>query len=284
MIVIPNVSEGRSGEVLKRLTSSVSASGTRVLDVHSDTRHNRSVITGAGETASEISAMVALAIAADRSIDLRTHEGIHPRIGALDVCPFVPHEGSIEEAIAAAHECGSRIAEEAGLPVYFYAMASGRGLELPELRRGGLGGLIDRVTTLPADRGPSEIDPASGVVCVGARDVLIAFNVFIEAGLDVATQIAAAIRERSGGLKGVRALGLPIDGSTSQVSMNLTTPRDVGIDAAFEAVTGLLGSRGGVTATEIVGLVPESLMPNPNAEAARLLMSPGRSLQSALDR
>ena len=133
------------------------------------------------------------------------------------------------------------------------------------------------------DLGPRDIDPRFGVVCVGARDVLIAFNVWIRGGVDAARDIAFAVREKDGGLPGVRALGLAMEGSLAQVSMNLTAPEDTGVQAAFAAVASQAGRLGvPIEKTELVGLVPERFLPPPDAEAARLLIEPGRSLEAAL--
>lgn len=283
MIVIPNVSEGRRAGVLASLAAAI-APPARILDVHTDAVHNRTVFTVAGPTEALIEAMTALAVEAAASIDLTVQTGTHPRLGALDVCPFVPHEGSMEEAIAAAVETAKRIGE-AGLPVYLYEAAARRpqARSLPELRRGGLEGAIARTGDIPPDFGPSSISPRSGVVCVGARNPLIAFNVWLRCGVAAAREIAAKVRTSTGGLPGVRALGLEVDDTTSQVSMNLVEPAVTGIDAAFEAVGAIARANGiEVTGTEIVGLPPDAYMPAPDAEAARLLISPGRSLGSVL--
>jgi glutamate formiminotransferase len=181
---------------------------------------------------------------------------------------------------------GESIAVRHGLPVYLYGAAARRNeaRELPELRRGGLVRLRDRaVTDLPPDFGPTRIDERRGVVCVGARDVLIAFNVWLIADVEVAQRIALEIRESQSGLSGLRALGLRIDANSSQVSMNLTRPERTGIDEAYEAVK-VHADRFGVSiaSTELVGVPPERFLPDPQREAARLLKKPGRSLEIAL--
>ena len=231
--------------------------------------------------------MAALATSAAGAIDLRTQRGAHPRTGCLDVCPFVPHGTGMDGAIAAAHGAARAIARDASLPVYLYGRASRRpeAVGLPELRRGGLDALARRARSeLPPDEGPAEIDPKAGVVCVGARDVLIAFNVWIDAGVEVARAIANSVRTEGGGLPGIRALGLWLGSrALSQISMNLIEPARTGIDQAFVAVErNAAEAKVDIVATEIVGLVPERFMPDPDAQAARLLVKPGRSLESAL--
>jgi glutamate formiminotransferase len=281
LLTIPNVSEGRDELVVSQLSRSLEAAGSRVLDVHSDPSHNRSVFTVTGHL---VQGIAGLAEAAATLIDLRAHAGAHPRVGVLDVCPVVPHEDSMAAAVETARAAGEEIAERAGLPVYFYDHAAREPRSLPEIRAGGLPALIERARSgFSPDVGPREIDPRAGVVCVGARDVLIAFNVWIEGDVEAARTIADAVRERDGGLPGVRALGLEMEGGRAQVSMNLTAPDRTGIEAAFAAVAGEARRLGGsVVRTELVGLVPERYLPPPDAEAARLFIEPGRSLESVL--
>jgi glutamate formiminotransferase len=280
VIVIPNVSEGRVPAVIHALAETVVSAGARILDVHTDARHNRSVFTVAGETLNLARAMTSLATRAVELIDLTGHEGVHPRVGALDVCPFVALHGAAAEAVEAARVTGERIGA-AGIPVYLYGRGASR--SLPEIRRGGLERLIERSGIEPPDFGPRRISPAAGVVCVGARDVLIAFNVWLAAEPEAARLIARDVREGSAVLPGVRALGLEIAPGVSQVSMNLVSPEVTGIDAAFAFVERRAIAAGvPITGTEIVGLVPERFMPDPKKKAARLLISPGRSLESAL--
>jgi glutamate formiminotransferase len=285
LVMIPNVSEGRSTDKLRALAAAVWNEGGRVLDVHSDPVHNRCVLTVTGRDEDLVNASAALALEATE-IDLTMHQGVHPRLGGLDVCPFVPHDDDMGRAISAAHAAGDAIATRANLPVYFYGAAAlqPEAAELPRLRRGGLEDLIQRARDgFVPDVGPKEIDPARGVVCVGARAPLIAFNVWLRADPATARSIAAAVRSSGGGPPGIRALGLVIDDSLSQISMNLVEPEVTGIDAAFEAVRVAAADRGAeIHATEIVGLVPENYMPDPDAQAARLLMTPGRCLDPLL--
>jgi glutamate formiminotransferase len=286
LLGIPNISDGRRREVIERTSRAISKAGARVLDVHSDMVHDRSVITAAGSALHLVTGMTAVASICRETIDLRRHEGMHPRLGALDVCPIVPFGTDMAQAVAAARGIGAAIAG-IGFPVYLYGHAARRDAtrELPDIRRGGLDTLIRRAgSDLVPDLGPARVDPRTGVVCVGARDVLIAFNVWLRAPVKVARTIARAVRFASGGPPGLRALGLDIDDApTSQVAMNLIDPERTGIDRAFEAVEVNAARFGAqIVATEIVGLVPERFLPDPDAQAARLLMAPGRSIEAAL--
>jgi glutamate formiminotransferase len=286
LIAIPNVSEGRDRGKVGRLSDAIESAGAHVLDVHSDAVHNRSVLTVAGTSATLPHAMAALADAAG-DIDLTRHVGVHPRLGALDVCPLIPHDGDLNKAIRTARATGIQIVERTSLPVYFYGAAATRPetRELPSLRKGGLTTLAKRaLSDLPPDLGDPEIDLSRGVVCVGARDVLIAFNVWLRDEKAIAASIARRIRSSGGGPPGIRALPFQIDNApTSQVSMNLIRPSVTGIDDAFDAVATAARELGAtIIATEVVGLVPRRFMPDPHAQAARLLFKPGRSLESAL--
>ena len=286
LVVIPNVSEGQNEAVVKALQASMAERGAKVLDRHSDGLHHRTVFTVAGSDEQLIRAAEALAVATAIAVDLTVHEGGHPRVGALDVCPFVPVEGDdLDDARAIARAAGERIGA-AGIPVYFYGAAGQTPRELPDLRRGGLKGLIERADAgAPPDMGPRNIDPRTGVVCVGARKPLIAFNVWLEGPVTEAKRIAASVRASGGGLPGVRAIGLDMGAGRSQVSMNLTDPRKTSMEAAFQAVTNLADpSVAHVLATEIVGLPPERFVPGPETKVARLLMGPGHSLESRLQK
>lgn len=281
LLAIPNVSIGLPGVILDNASSAIERSGARVLDLHTDAVHNRSVLTVSSRDDGLIDGMVALA-AECIEIDLTAHEGVHPRLGGLDVCPFVPHGTSMDEAIDAAHTTGTRIGDELGVPVFFYCHAALRPetRALPDIRRGGLEGLIERIVGgMKPDAGPTEVDPRVGVVCVGARGPLIAFNVWLRAELDTAQAIAGLVREQGR----VRALGLDTRDGRCQVSMNLTSPNEVGIEEAFERVDAAAATRGAeIVATEIVGLVTDAHLPSPDARVARLLIEPGHSLEAAL--
>ena len=281
LLAIPNVSIGRPGVLLDNASRAIGRSGARMIDLHTDEIHNRSVLTVTGRDDDLIDAMTALA-AVCVDIDLTTHHGVHPRVGGLDVCPFVPRDTPMDVAIGAAHTTGSRIGSELGLPVFFYGHAARRRetRDLPDIRRGGLEGLTARVAAgLAPDEGPSEVDPRIGVVCVGARGPLIAFNVWLVAELHTAEDIATAVREPGR----VRALGLAVGNGRCQVSMNLTSPDEVGIEDVFGRVEGAVATGGAeVVATEIVGLVADDHLPPPDAKVTRLLIEPGHSLEAAL--
>ena len=283
LIAIPNISESEASKV-SALAGVVEGHGARVLDRHLDDEHARSVLTCTGEPEHLVDAMTFLAVEAAALIGLQQHRGQHPRVGALDVCPFVPHDIGMDAAIHLARETGRRIGA-AGIPVFLYGAAADTARSLPEIRSGGLSGLMERVSQgLEPDEGPRTVDPDIGVVCVGARDVLIAFNVWIDGDLETARRIASHIRAGLGGLPGVRALGLAVSAhGNSQISMNLVDPAETGIDRVFERIDALATKEGSrAVATEIVGLVPERFLPDPDATAARLLIEPGRSLEAAL--
>lgn len=281
LLAIPNVSEGRDRDRVASMIDTVTSRGSRVLDVHSDGDHGRSVFTVVGTQPSLVDSMTELALSAS-SIDLTTHRGLHPRLGGLDVCPFVPHDGPMSVAVDTARETATAIGD-AGLPVYLYGAASEDGRFLPDIRKGGLETLIGRARAgFVPDAGPTEIDPRTGAVCVGARDVLIAFNVFVRCAMTEAKRIAAGVRSTGGGPAGIRALAFDIASrDLRQISMNLVDPATTGIEAAYEAVLAKAPA-GTVAATEIVGLVPERFLPGPDAEVTRLLIEPGHSLESTL--
>lgn len=286
LVVIPNVSEGRRPEIIRGLQARIEQSGAKVLDTHSDELHNRTVFTVAADSPTLLDAMRSLAAAATAAIDLESHVGKHPRIGALDVCPFVPVDAGLQEAVDLAREAGARIGA-LGIPVYLYGAASEKApVELPDLRRGGLDGLIDRAERgTPPDLGPQIIDRRTGVVCVGARNPLIAFNVWLDGAADAARTIASKVRAVHGGLSGVRALGLDMGDDRAQVSMNLTDPQATSMEQALVAIEHLAGPLGvRVQATEIIGLPPQRFMPPPDARVTRLLMRPGHSLESRLQK
>ena len=262
---VPNVSEGRDGGVLRRLADAVDHAGARLVDVHSDVDHHRSVFTFLGAPGAVERAALALGRLAVELIDLRRHAGVHPRIGAVDVMPFVPLDGlTMAEAVTIAHRAGRAFASETGVPVFFYeeaALLPGR-RDLPELRAGGFERLAERLASPLGrpDAGPAVPHPSAGATVVGARRPLIALNAMLDTDdLAGARAIAAAIRERSaGGLPSVRALGvmLPSRG-VAQVSMNLldyrrTSPRTV--MERLDLETARRGLR--IAAYELVGCAP----------------------------
>jgi len=276
---VPNFSEGRDLAKVRALVDTIaSAADVEVLDWSADPDHNRSVVTYIGEPRSVEQASVAAARFALEHIDLRRHTGIHPRIGALDVLPFVPLEGTgMTDAVDSARRVGGAIAG-LGIPVFFYAAASDPpGRRLSRLRRGGFeamreGFSPDLLPDLPA--GAARPHPTAGATCVGARPVLLAWNVFVE-GIDVeeARDIAARLRETGGGFKGLRALGLRLEEQDRvQVSMNLEDPFSTSPMAVFDAIEEHVTARGGrIVETEVIGMIPDTLV-HP-ATVGRLLLS-----------
>ncbi|MBM4185485.1 MAG: glutamate formimidoyltransferase [Gemmatimonadetes bacterium] len=264
---VPNFSEGRDLSKVRALVDTIAAAGADVLDWSADPDHHRSVITFIGDEKSVEESALAAARFALEHIDLRSHVGVHPRIGALDVLPFVPLAGAcMEDAVAVAHRVGRRVGE-LGVPVFYYAVASSppaRGLA--ELRRGGFeamragfpGGLV--ADEPPGARFPH---PTAGATCVGAREVLLAWNVYVEGvGLEDARAVAAQIRERGGGFQGLRALGIHLPRQDRvQISMNLEDPDRTSPVAVFEAIDREIAKRGGrVAETEVIGMLPDTLV------------------------
>jgi glutamate formiminotransferase len=257
---VPNFSEGRDRRVIDAIGSALSARA-RLLDVHSDHDHNRSVFTVVGKEDELVEALLAAISCARDWIDLRVHEGAHPRIGAADVVPIVPlgHE-DMERARAAAVELARRIGEELGLPVFLYGeLAPGRGPSF--FRAGGLEGLAARLAAgeLRPDFGPEVLHPSAGGVIVGARKPLIAFNVDLRGGsVEDARAIASVVRERDGGFPGVRALGLDLPGSGRvQVSMNVEDWEAAALHEIVARIEAEAAARGvEVVGSELVGLMP----------------------------
>lgn len=260
---VVNISEGRRVEVVDEVAA---ACAPVLLDVHSDPDHNRSVLTLAGSAEDVIEAAFSLARAAIEQIDVSTHAGVHPRLGAVDVVPFVPMDPAAGARLGTpvmgrtgevARAWGKRAADELALPVFLYGAADARGRSLPDLRR-------DAFRGRDPDFGPAEPHPTAGAVAVGARPFLVAINCVLAAGtgleedLAMARAVARVVRERDGGLPGVRALGFALQSKgRAQVSMNLTDLAATGVEAACEAVRRAVVERGGeVTAVELVGLLP----------------------------
>lgn len=263
---VPNVSEGRRPEVVARIASAAaSAPGVRLLDVSSDPDHNRTVLTLAGTADGLHASLLALYEAALAEIDLTRHEGVHPRVGAVDVVPFVPlGDTPMEVAVAAAERLAPEVARRFGLPVYLYERAARRPERraLADIRRGGFEGFPAKIAD-PAwtpDYGDPKVHPTAGVTVIGARFFLIAFNAVLgTADVGVARAIARKVRESGGGLPAVRALGVYLASrGLAQVSMNLVDYRRTPILAALDRVrreAEALGTR--VLETEVIGLVPE---------------------------
>jgi glutamate formiminotransferase len=245
-----------------------------VLDTHIDPDHNRSVITFVARPERVVEAAVNAVRRASELIDMRAHQGEHPRLGATDVLPFVPVRGvTMEDCVRVAHEAGATIASELSIPVYYYEHAALRPerVNLEDVRRGALELLREQITTNPnraPDVGLARVHDSAGAIIVGARPFLIAFNVILHSGeIDVARQIARKIRARTGGLPFLKALGFRLQTrGLVQVSMNLVNYEVTGMAAAYDAVQ-REASRLGVQieSAEIVGLIPQNAL---NCEAA----------------
>jgi glutamate formiminotransferase len=257
---VPNFSEGRDRATLDAIGAALSARA-ELLDVHADVDHNRSVFTLVGDEESVIAALLGgIACARDR-IDLRRHDGAHPRIGAADVVPIVPvHPDDRDRARAAARLLAQRIGRELELPVFLYAdLAEGRGPAF--FRRGGPAELQRRIDAgeLAPDFGPARLHPTAGAVIVGARRPLIAFNVNLaSADVEIAREIAAVVRERGGGFPGVRALGLDLPhAGLAQVSMNVEDWEAAALHEIVERIEREARARGvEIAGSELVGLMP----------------------------
>ncbi len=262
---VPNVSEGRDRPVIEALAGAIrSVPGVRLVDIHTDGDHHRSVFTFLGPPAGVEAAAYALAEVALREIDMTTHHGIHPRIGALDVLPFVPLRGmSMEEAVRIAHRVGRTLGARFELPIFFYAEAalSPERKRLPVIRSGGYEGLARKLAD-PAwkpDAGPARFNARSGATIVGARGILVAFNVWLESDdLDAARTIAGAVRESSGGLPRVQAMGVPLARhGIVQVSLNLLDYGTTSLPRVFERVRSEAARRGiSIRRSELVGVAP----------------------------
>jgi glutamate formiminotransferase len=277
--LVPNISEGRDPEVVDAVARAFASAGATLLGTDSDADHHRSVITLAGSEPEVVAGAVAGTLAAVERIDLTRHRGAHPRMGAVDVVPFVPLAGAtMGDAVRAAVAAAERIAREAGVPTYLYGDAARRPerRNLADVRRGQFEGLRDEIPTRPErapDFGPRAVHPTAGATAVGARFFLIAFNVNLATrDVEVAKRIAKAIREKDGGLPGVKALGfdLPEQGLV-QVSMNLVDYRLTSPVAAFEAIRARAEAAGvEVAQSEVVGLIPEGAVPPGFARTVRL--------------
>jgi glutamate formiminotransferase len=257
---VPNFSEGRDRATIDAIGDALAAQA-RLLDVHSDPDHNRSVYTLVGSEAELVASLLAGIGCARERIDLRDHEGAHPRIGAADVVPLVPiRDTDAERARGAALEVARRVGEELALPVFLYAdLGPGRGPAF--FRRGGPAALQERIDAgeLAPDFGPSRLDERAGGVIVGARPPLIAFNVNLAGDdLEAAREVARAVRERDGGFPGVRALGLRLPRAGHvQVSLNVEDWRASPLHEVVAAVAREASARGlDVTGAELVGLLP----------------------------
>jgi glutamate formiminotransferase len=266
---IPNISEGRRADLIDRFASAVAATpGVRLLDRSSDASHNRTVLTLAGPPAAVRTAILSLYEHALDAIDLRQHTGEHPRLGAVDVVPFVPLDGAtMAECVSLARSVADEVASRFSLPVYLYEEAATdqarRNLE--DIRRGEFEGLAAKMGSpgWTPDAGPARPHPSAGATVIGARMPLIAYNINLASDrIDVAKKIAAAVRHSSGGLRYVKAMGVMLeDRRVAQVSMNLTNFEKTPVARVFEFVKREAARYGvGILESEIVGLVPQAAL------------------------
>jgi len=265
---VPNISEGRRREVVEDVAAAVAGPGRQVIDLSLDPDHNRSVITIVGEPDGLAEGVLSLVRRAVERIDLREHHGEHPRMGAVDVIPFIPVRGAtMDDCVRLSRTIGKRIAEEIDLPVYLYERSATNAARrnLATIRKGEFEGFAAKIA-LPEwepDFGPKEIHPSAGVVAVGAREFLIAYNINLATSdLAVAKEIASAVRSSSGGLRYVKALGFPLaEKRIVQVSMNLTNFKKTPILRVFDLVKREAERRGVLVAgSEIVGTLPRQAL------------------------
>jgi glutamate formiminotransferase len=278
---VPNFSEGRRPEVVEAIVAAMQVDEVRLLDWSLDRDHNRSVVTIAGPPAAIVEAAVRGAGKAAELIDLTTQQGVHPRIGAADVIPFVPIRGiSLEQCALLARQAGMEIWKRHQIPVYFYEAAAARPDRalLEEVRRGQFEGLREAVLREPARRpdigGPS-LHPTAGASAVGARKFLIALNLYLNtADVAAARAIARDIRQSGGGLAGVKAMGVSANG-LAQVSMNLTDFTRTPVGEVYAAVKEKARRHGAAPVrAELIGLIPEAALER-NSEWMRLLGGEG---------
>jgi glutamate formiminotransferase len=275
---IPNISEGRRPEIVSACVEAVRGAGATILDVTSDVDHNRSVLTFVGAPDMMEGAVEALFAAALPRIDLRMHRGVHPRIGAVDVVPFVPlHGATMEVCVDLARRIGARVGRLFHVPVFMYEEAARRPERraLERIRRGqfeGLGPKLQDPEWAP-DFGPAVPHPSAGATVIGARRPLVAFNVNLATDqIEVAQAIAGAVRASSGGLPAVKALGVSLAArGIVQVTMNLTDLDETSIDRAFDAVSAEAERLGvAILESELVGLVPCAAIAAAGARYLRL--------------
>jgi glutamate formiminotransferase len=276
---VPNISEGRRADVISQVASAIAAvPGVRLLDQTSDPDHNRSVFTFAGDPDAVLAAAHALADTALREIDMRGHRGEHPRLGAVDVVPFVPISGiGMAECVALAKRFGREVGEKHGVPVYFYANAATRPdrVKLGDIRNKiqyeGLAAAMD--TTHVPDVGPARFNQRSGGMVVGARPFLIAFNIELDTtDLRLAKRIAKEIRASSGGLPAVQALGFELSGPPRvQVSMNVLDFNETSLSRVWREVESRAAAAGvSILRGELIGLIPLDAALQVTADALKL--------------
>jgi glutamate formiminotransferase / 5-formyltetrahydrofolate cyclo-ligase len=280
MECVPNVSEGRDRRVVDELADTIGrAPGIRLVDVHMDADHHRSVFTFLGSPEGVEAAALALAARVFALIDMERHRGLHPRSGALDVLPFVPLRATtLTDAAAMARRVAETIGRVHELPVYLYGAAATTPERrwLPGVRRGEYEGLPKKLRdpAWPPDAGPARFDPRRGAVTVGARDVLVAYNVWLDSrDAEAARAVARAVRESSGGLPALQAMGVPLPRrGLVQVAMNLLDYRQTSLPRAFDAVRTEAARLGvAVRRGELVGLAPRAAFEGRSPESVGLV-------------
>ncbi len=273
---VPNFSEGKDKDKIARIAKTIEQCPVKLLDTSSDANHNRTVVTFAGEPDEVKDAAFAAIKTATQLIDMSTHRGEHPRLGAVDVCPFIPVNSTMEECVRLARDVGSRVGSELGIPVYLYGAAatSEKRKVLADIRKGEYEGLERKLAQeeWKPDYGPAVFNRRSGAIVVGARPILIAFNVNLKTqDITVANRIAGRIRESGrvvrgnrvpGLLKCVQALGVPLrEQGLAQVSINLLDYRTTGLYQVFKPVQTEVQALGvHISHSEIIGLVPEAAL------------------------
>lgn len=292
---VPNFSEGRDPAVIDAVVAAaVAVPGVGLLDREMDADHHRCVLTFAGEAEAVLEGVLRAARVAVERIDLRKHRGQHPRMGALDVLPFIPlGETTLEDCVALARRAGERIGVGLGVPVFLYEAAATRPerKNLAAVREGQFEGLSDLIGKDPArkpDFGPDKIHPSAGATAVGARFFLVAYNINLATtDLKLAKSIAKEIRESSGGFRCVKALGMDLkDRGCVQVSMNMTDYRVTGLKKIFAEVSARAEKAGvAVLESEIVGLVPEAALADTTPAQLKLAhFGPEQVLEEKLKR
>jgi glutamate formiminotransferase len=263
---VPNFSEGRDSkkiEAIARVFKSYPA--VRLADYSADADHNRSVFTFMGKPGDVLEAALAASGKALEIIDMREQFGVHPRLGAVDVVPFIPLRGAkMKDAVDTAHIFGKLLYERFAVPVYFYGFAARNGqcVELPDVRRGGYERLADKITCAKGtpDVGESKFNERSGAAAVGARDLLVAYNINLDCdNLNLARHIASRIREKHGGLRHVRAIGVILKSrALAQVSINLTNCKETPLKIVFDEVKTMAAEGGAqILESELIGLMPK---------------------------
>lgn len=276
---VPNFSEGRDKKKIGAIARAIKAvSGVRLADYSGDADHNRSVFTFMGKPDDVLQAALAASKKALDVIDMREQSGVHPRLGAVDVVPFIPlGRTKMKDAVDVAHDFGRQLYERFDVPVYFYGFAARKDqhVELPDVRRGGYEHLADKITGPDGapDIGENKFNARCGATAVGARDLLVAYNINLKSdNLLLARHIASRIREKNGGLKHVRAIGVMLKSrAAAQVSFNLTNCREIPLKTVFDQVQMMAAEAGvDILESELIGLMPKCALAGTTPEYLKL--------------